>query len=601
MRHAAWISVAGAAVALVGSNLGFGTAHAFSPIGWLFSTVYVAEFDHTSLAAVQLSLGALASVLAVVIGGLGVWQLRQQVRHAAAGVVGAAALLVLLAMLTYQNVYALVPCAQLGFGVCDANGGLIDGTWVQLNGIVWQVVGALLAAVGGLWSLAVPREYSGQERFLQAQLRWNGQVVVEHTLHAPRPLSIGESALNDMQVCAPGLDQHIVAVPIAAGAYRIDVPPAIAGTALLNGLQVVLASACSKVLTAGDALRLNFENDVQLHLQFVSPQAGALTASQHNRDATLVASFAAVVGAALVMFVVAASTPPLLAETADREALMTKNRGLIEINIELPHLLKEELPIEVPRADDKDPAKRASGEQGKLGDPRTDPRKPTKIARQDGPQREKIDVTRIGVAQALMAPQAQQGALGNVMAGTSDRFADKMAVAMAGDAPQTDFGHGSNGRHWFDTGSGGGGPEGPSRLVGLGPLPGDGDGVGRQAKVAIGRKTPKPPTSPIIIGQGQPSAGCNKGDIRKNVLQRASMLRACYETALLAKPDLSGKLSVQWTIDVDGKVSGDRVTADSLGSTAVSDCVLRSLRRIQFAPPEAGVCVVAWPFVFNSN
>lgn len=62
---------------------------------------------------------------------------------------------------------------------------------------------------------------------------------------------------------------------------------------------------------------------------------------------------------------------------------------------------------------------------------------------------------------------------------------------------------------------------------------------------------------------------------------------------------LSGKLTVQWTIGSDGSTSGDRVVSDTLQSPAVSDCVLRAIRRVRFQAPEVGTCVVQWPFVFS--
>ena len=46
-------------------------------------------------------------------------------------------------------------------------------------------------------------------------------------------------------------------------------------------------------------------------------------------------------------------------------------------------------------------------------------------------------------------------------------------------------------------------------------------------------------------------------------------------------------------------VTGEKAVDDSMHNNAVSDCVLRSIKRIRFMKPEAGICVIQWPFVFS--
>ena len=142
-----------------------------------------------------------------------------------------------------------------------------------------------------------------------------------------------------------------------------------------------------------------------------------------------------------------------------------------------------------------------------------------------------------------------------------------------------------------------GGGDGTGRLHGLGSID-TGGGTGRNADLGIGRRSARK-VAKLNIAQGQSTGGCDKGDISKNVRARAASLRACYETQLMAKPDLAGKVTVQWTITGDGSVSSDKITDDTMKNGAVTDCVLRTIRRIRFMKPEAGVCVIQWPFVFN--
>jgi hypothetical protein len=146
------------------------------------------------------------------------------------------------------------------------------------------------------------------------------------------------------------------------------------------------------------------------------------------------------------------------------------------------------------------------------------------------------------------------------------------------------------------TGSGGGG-DGLGRIHGLGEID-TGAGTGRGANVGIGRKTTKK-VAKVNIAQGTSNGGCDKGDIAKNVRARAASIKACYEQQLLTKPDLKGKLTVQWTITTEGAVKDPKATQDTIGTPAVSDCVIRAMSHIRFAKPEAGICVVQWPFVFE--
>ncbi len=55
------------------------------------------------------------------------------------------------------------------------------------------------------------------------------------------------------------------------------------------------------------------------------------------------------------------------------------------------------------------------------------------------------------------------------------------------------------------------------------------------------------------------------------------------------------------TIALDGKTTSVSVTSNTLGDSKVSNCVARVLRRMRFRKPEGGICVVQWPFVFNSG
>ena len=103
----------------------------------------------------------------------------------------------------------------------------------------------------------------------------------------------------------------------------------------------------------------------------------------------------------------------------------------------------------------------------------------------------------------------------------------------------------------------------------------------------------------LIVGSGTTTGFCEKGDIAKNVRLRASAIRACYEKPLQQNASLSGKLTVLWTVGLDGCVSRAALSGSTVSDQAVGECVVRVVWRMAFRRPEGGVCVVQWPFVFN--
>jgi len=147
------------------------------------------------------------------------------------------------------------------------------------------------------------------------------------------------------------------------------------------------------------------------------------------------------------------------------------------------------------------------------------------------------------------------------------------------------------------TGSGGGGTGGYGRIHGLGAID-TGGGTGSRANIGLGKKAAKK-VSKFAVGAGSSTGGCDKSNISQVVRSRATGIRACYETQLLSKPDLAGKVTARWTIDSEGGVGDASLQNSSLGNPSVEDCVLRTIRRMRFAKPDAGVCVVQWPFVFS--
>ncbi|MSP92255.1 MAG: AgmX/PglI C-terminal domain-containing protein [Myxococcales bacterium] len=495
---------------------------------------------------------------------------------------------------TYANVWKLVPCQSMGLQLCDpATGGLIDQTLVTLDiGLVAVVLGSILAFFGGLIVVGAHAEYNKDERFLRVLLSWDGHIVAERVLFRPAPVTVGEAQACSFQIAAGGMASHVLLDPVGTDKYRLVVPKGLEGKLHVGG-ETKEASSVGGSVEIGhhDAGVLSFENGVDIAFQYTGAETGSFLTSAVGKDIGLMVSFTGVAAVMLIVVTAMLSSLHSRRRLEAEEDLEAKAKTTIEVTLE-----EEEKTDEIkPDGDEEDTtAKKAGGEEGKFGDPDKD--KQSKVPKMDGPMRDKIDVKNLGIAKVLGGQQALTGALGNIMAGDTGALTTKMAVAMSGEGGELVIGQGSGGMGFRGTGSGGGG-QGYGRLHGLGAID-TGGGTGRNANIGLGRKTAKK-VAKISIAQGESTGGCDKGDIAKNVRARASALRACYEVQLLTKPDLSGKLTMQWTITGEGTVANAKLVNDTMSNDQVSDCVMRAIQRIRFLKPEAGICVIQWPFVFS--
>ena len=576
----------GSILALIGALIAL-----VAPLALPFITV---DEEEVALHSFQVSTGLVSLGLALGTALLAAWIFKARKQKAGWGVALFSLLQIGLMSVTYSNVWSLVPAKAMGMAMADAaTGGLIQDTLVTLDwGLVFVVLGSILSFFAGLLVVASHAEYKKEERFLRLIVTWDNHMVYERVLFTQSPVTIGEADDAFIQLAAGGLSKHELFKPVGPEKYAIDVPKAISGKVSVGGTQKD-AAGFSGEIQKGDAGVLNFDNDVAIAFQFTGAESGTLAAAL-GREPGLAVSFAGTTAATVMMLLAMLLGNRGRHRAEAEEDLEKKAKELIEVSIEETEQKTDEIKPE--GDEDEKTAKKAGGEEGKFGDPDKDPNKQSKIPKMDGKMTDKIDVKNLGIAKVLGGIQAQNGALGQIMAGDTGALNSKMAVAMNGDGSELVIGGGAGGMGFRGTGSGGGG-DGLGRIHGMGDID-TGAGTGRNANIGIGKKTAKK-VAKINIASGQSTGGCDKGDIAKNVRARAATLRACYETQLLAKPDLSGKITAQWTITTDGSVTGEKSVDDSMHNNAVSDCVLRSIKRIRFAKPEAGICVIQWPFVFS--
>ena len=83
--------------------------------------------------------------------------------------------------------------------------------------------------------------------------------------------------------------------------------------------------------------------------------------------------------------------------------------------------------------------------------------------------------------------------------------------------------------------------------------------------------------------------------VMRPIATRAACLRACYQRALAAKPNLQGRVAIRLVIDEDGWLRRTSVWQNELGDSEVATCLAQELVGLQFPQPEGGKVTVIYP------
>lgn len=475
-------------------------------------------------------------------------------------------------------------------------------------GFLIGIWGAVVALAGTLLTLATLPTWDEAMSSLRVITLHKNNVVGDSILYEPQIFSVAEAhghAIPDAGIRAtlpnfrvtPEGDPSVGFAPTSAGKP---------GKLTINHTSRTVSEAAAKGFKRKGINFTKFQfgdrgtvdlGDTQVMWHFVAPVPGHAPAPLLDR--TEVAAFSLAAAAVLV----AVAMYPILTWKEEAKAPQWcavasadhKCQGVVAKKTEDE---KVEL-ADVPQPEAEEPleeevSKKAGGEEGKFGDPNLDPKMESKVPLMDGKMVERIDPRNVGLNKLLTENLGQMEAVAEVLKGDMGAMTSKLAVAMGGEGSEFVLGHGSGGMGFTGDGTGGGG-DGAGRIMGMGDIDtGGGNGV----KAGLGDKGKKRVGNVSL--SGSTSQGfCKKGNIESVVKRRAGAIRACYEQRLQVKKDLKGKISIRWTIDTEGNVSGASATGDSMGDSETTNCLLRTLRRMKFEKPEGGVCVVQWPFVFS--
>ena len=284
-------------------------------------------------------------------------------------------------------------------------------------------------------------------------------------------------------------------------------------------------------------------------------------------------------------------------ENADWEI----DRGVEEVPEALARLVFE-APIEPPTVPEE--VEEGEGEEEGEEETKAPARKPSK-AEGKGPSAEGVGATTEGRARIAQEAAAQAeamllgalgeggGALGDVLAGgaVTGNAAEVLAQASGvGVATKSETGA-------LRTRSGGG----SGQKAGLGSLKKT-EGAGKAAKEGkeVQERTVRGNVGLRAGGDIGGSGEFDAATVQRQIKARLKSITRCYESELRKNPALAGKVTVSFTIEQRGNVTGAKAVENTTGSPAVADCVTRTVARFRFNPgPSGGSVTFRYPFVFQ--
>ena len=384
------------------------------------------------------------------------------------------------------------------------------------------------------------------------------------------------------------------------GGFTVGLAPGMSGTLHLGGRTLPIRTAGGELLTGNDwgIVGLDASGQHAFYFELVPPSLplhGKL-----DLDGFLVSAlaFALLIHCAVLVAAWFANDPP-----SDNELATSPERvAKLILDKDWPPKPTPEEEEKKKKSDDQrkvreeDMSKKAAGKEGKFGDPKS-LHKETKIAK--GPR--DIIVQKVQTTGLLGALKNTKGDSPLKMLLSNDKDAT-MSTALAGleGVKQTQIGQGAGGMGFKGSGPGGGGT-GKGQLFGTGNLD-VGSGGNNTHHTGGGAGHVAKETSVGISPSGGTSDGSlTKEQIYKVVASHAAAIQFCFEKELQRFPHLSGKVTLSWRVELDGRVSNAGVANSSLGNPGTEGCMVRQLKTWVFPKPQGTVAQVTFPFLFKGQ
>ena len=121
---------------------------------------------------------------------------------------------------------------------------------------------------------------------------------------------------------------------------------------------------------------------------------------------------------------------------------------------------------------------------------------------------------------------------------------------------------------------------------------------GRGAGASFGGRGTRKPK--VRMAKPTISGNLDRDLLRRVVRAHIDELRSCYNAALSRNPNLTGRVTIDFTVNADGKVDTADVASSTVRDEAVGNCMAKATQRWTFAKPHDGKPgAVTYPFVLT--
>ena len=127
------------------------------------------------------------------------------------------------------------------------------------------------------------------------------------------------------------------------------------------------------------------------------------------------------------------------------------------------------------------------------------------------------------------------------------------------------------------------------------------DSRGTATPDAAPAKKPKKRRARVVAGRAEVRGALDKEIIRRIIRRHINEVKYCYKKALQSKPNLRGRVIIQFTISPTGQVVMSVVQKSTLRNRKVETCIAMAVRRWLFPKPKGGgIVIVSYPFVLRA-
>ncbi len=107
---------------------------------------------------------------------------------------------------------------------------------------------------------------------------------------------------------------------------------------------------------------------------------------------------------------------------------------------------------------------------------------------------------------------------------------------------------------------------------------------------------PPPPVSPRPAPlPPEPQESPQQKQIRDEITLQLPQVQRCYERELRRRENLSGQVTVAFTVTASGGTEGARILRDTLNVAPMNACILQVVARWRFSPQESGPIAIEYP------